>query len=428
MRLVRSEAEFAALRPAWHELVSAVPGSTPFQSWEWNFSWWEQFGSPGRLHLLLLEEDGRLSGIAPLCIATRYEGAPMRHLAFISRKRADYLDFIVRPGAETRFFAALFACLREMKGIRMLELRDLAEDSANLPHLLRAASGSFRALSLERGEGCASLTLPGSWPEYLASLGKNSRRNVGRYRRGLAEKHSVSWRAARTREEVLASFDDFRDVYRARWRGEHGATLFDEPRSAAFERAMCERAAAAGWFRFYLLYLDGRAVAGYLGYEWQEKFFAGLLAHLPEYHRLSAGSVLIGMSIEDCIARGLREFDMTRGEESYKTQWNCTPKCNYVIKISDSSWVLAYAAQVRQWRARLTESRRLKALRAWLRGRNVAPDSVTPRVHGDADERRTEAARVSGASDKSQHEQSGDALQQDGETHTRERDDHRRPQ
>src|SRR5262245_59622211 len=108
IRLITSEQEFAALKPVWQALFDANPNHTPFQSWEWNFSWWKHFGKPGRLRLFVAEEDGKLAGIAPCYLRSRFRGWPLAHLGLISRKRGDYLDFLVRGGTETAFFAELF--------------------------------------------------------------------------------------------------------------------------------------------------------------------------------------------------------------------------------------------------------------------------------------------------------------------------------
>jgi CelD/BcsL family acetyltransferase involved in cellulose biosynthesis len=370
VRVVTSEAEFDALKPLWQELFRSNPNHTPFQSWEWNFAWWKHFGKAGQLRLLIVEQDGQSVGIAPFRINLRYEGAPLRHLAFISRKRADYLDFIVTPGTESLFFTELFAFLHERKSeYPMLELREFPENSVNLPYLLQSGTGSFPYLSLQRAENCATLMLPSKWEEYLALLGKSARRNVGRYRRRLTEEFAMSWKAPEAAEEIQGCFDDFASVYRSRWRNVHGATLFDESRSLAFERELCNLASAAGWYRFYLLYLDGAPVAGYLGYVCNNKYFAGLLAYLPAMQKHSVGSVLIGLSVEDCINKGFSEFDMTRGDEPYKHQWNCSLKHNYLIKLSHSRRTLTYASWIEWFRGRLVAMKSLHQLRASLRRR-----------------------------------------------------------
>ncbi|MGH8322845.1 MAG: GNAT family N-acetyltransferase, partial [Steroidobacteraceae bacterium] len=74
--VMTSEQEFAALEEPWNDLVRSNANHTPFQSWEWNFAWWSHFGVPGRLRLCVAEQDGRMIGVAPLFLATRYRGWP----------------------------------------------------------------------------------------------------------------------------------------------------------------------------------------------------------------------------------------------------------------------------------------------------------------------------------------------------------------
>src|SRR5438105_559561 len=100
VKLVSSESELESLRDSWREIYHSNANHSPFQTWEWNFTWWKHFGSPGKLRLLLVEEDGKPIGIAPLFHSNRYLGWPLPHLAFIGRKRSDYLDFLVRDGKQ----------------------------------------------------------------------------------------------------------------------------------------------------------------------------------------------------------------------------------------------------------------------------------------------------------------------------------------
>jgi len=168
IRIVDSEEEFSALKLAWQELYDSNANHSPYQSWDWNHTWWKHFGAPGRLRLFLAEEEGRLIGIAPFQLVPRFYGWPLTHLAFIARKRSDYLDFIIRPGMEAVFFQQLFAHLREIGAEwRLLELRDIPGTSTNLPHLLREGIRVFPALSFEAGENCVTIPLAPTWGDVL---------------------------------------------------------------------------------------------------------------------------------------------------------------------------------------------------------------------------------------------------------------------
>jgi len=375
IRLITSEQEFAELAFVWRKLFAANPAHSPFQSWEWNYSWWQHHGTAGQLRLLIGEHDGEIAGLAPLCLQRSFRGLPQAHLSFISRKRGDYLDFLTVPGKAAEFFTALFAYLKEQHGgWSFLDLSDLHRDSPNVLQVLAAANLVFPTATVEAREICVTVPLTSTWETFQAGLGKNARRNIGRYGRALEKDFKVEFRVPVGREQMQQGLSDFAAVYRGRWQDEHGKTYFDDADAMAFERQLCELATGQSWYRLYLLYADEQPIAGYLGYICNNKYYAGLLAHVPQFHKYSVGTVLIGKTVEDCIAQGWTELDMTRGNEPYKFQWNGVAKRNFHVRIFASRFALLRVALVDwiYWRA--TEMTWLHRLRAALR-RAAAPKS-----------------------------------------------------
>jgi len=66
LRVVDSEVEFDALRPAWNRLLDESLDKNLFLSWEWQSTWWKHFGNGRQLNILIVEENGKLTAIAPL--------------------------------------------------------------------------------------------------------------------------------------------------------------------------------------------------------------------------------------------------------------------------------------------------------------------------------------------------------------------------
>jgi CelD/BcsL family acetyltransferase involved in cellulose biosynthesis len=357
VRVLTTEGEFEALESAWDEVFRAGRDNTPYQSWSWNFTWWKYFGTPGLLRLIVIEADGRLLGIAPLFLARRFRGLPLRHLSFLSPKRADYLDFVVRPGSEPVFFTELMEYLRDgTREWQFVELRDLRDSSPNVPHLLNAISHTLPLLTQSADEGCVTVPLEASWEAYASGLSKRFRKDIAYYRRSFEKKFATELRIATSPPEVFTVLADLISVYRTRWREKRGATQFDDRRAASFEREICERFSVAGCYRLYVLYADSRPVAGILSYVLNQRCHVELFAHSPEFHKFSVGTVLLSMAIEDAIAHGWTELDLMRGDEAYKYRWNGRAKRNYKIRlfrdrtrlqlISSIEWLFLRAASV----------------------------------------------------------------------------------
>lgn len=348
IRLVTAFEEFSALRPAWDELFQANPSHTPYQSWEWNFTWWKYFGPPGRLRLLLAEEDGRLIGIAPFFLRKRFYGWPLPHLGFIGQKRTDYLDFVVRPGSEAIFFQQLFTHLQENKSEWLfVELKDVPDTSTNLPYFFQEVGKYFPVLSWEAQRVCVTVPLTADWGSFLDTLSKRTRKDVGYDRRFLEKNFTVNFKIFTNTAAVFDGLNDLITIYRSRWQSEKGATRFEEERVAKFEREICELFSAAGWYRLYLLYANNEPVAGLSGYVRNNKYYADAYSHAPAYHKYSVGNVLLGLAIEDCITNQWTELDLTRGDEPYKFRWNGQAKRNFHLKIfrNRSGMALASVAE-----------------------------------------------------------------------------------
>jgi CelD/BcsL family acetyltransferase involved in cellulose biosynthesis len=384
VRVITQDGDFSALQASWNELFVCNPGHRPYQSWEWNFTWWKHHGRAGDLRLIVVEEDGRLLGVAPLYLARRFRGLPLRHLRFIAHKRADYLDFPVRPGFETTFFRELFQHLRdELRGWRFLEIRDLPDTSPNLSFVQREATGTPSLWHLEPGEQCVTLPLTSTFEEYLASLSKRFRKDVGYYRRSFERSFASEFRAVSAPSEIPAALNDVIAVYKARWQETKGVTEYDEGEAARFEREISRVLSAAGMYQLYLLYADKKPAAGILAYVRNNRCYVERFAHSPEFHKYSVGTVLLAMAIEHAIARGCTEFDLMRGAEDYKFRWNGQSRQTYRVRLFRSRLMRRMVAIVDRLYLRAAKLDTLHKLRAlYRRGKYARPSVSATRASG----------------------------------------------
>src|ERR1700694_5670006 len=63
---VTSAESFDELRVEWNALVDKMECPSPFQSWEWNRTWWKHFGGHDKLRILVFRRGQQAVGIAPL--------------------------------------------------------------------------------------------------------------------------------------------------------------------------------------------------------------------------------------------------------------------------------------------------------------------------------------------------------------------------
>lgn len=90
--------------------------------------------------------------------------------------------------------------------------------------------------------------------------------------------------------------------------------------------------------RFYGLYLEHHLIAVVYGFEFCGHFFFYQISHDPDYGKMSPGTVLLYLVIEDSCKKGLKEFNFLQGDESYKGIWTCESRDLYRCILKHNTW------------------------------------------------------------------------------------------
>jgi CelD/BcsL family acetyltransferase involved in cellulose biosynthesis len=75
--------------------------------------------------------------------------------------------------------------------------------------------------------------------------------------------------------------------------------------------------------------IDGAPAAYNLCFNFGRKIYGWGTAFRERFRELSPGTVLMERVLRDAFAAGHREFDFTRGDESYKNLWTTHSRHNY---------------------------------------------------------------------------------------------------
>lgn len=156
------------------------------------------------------------------------------------------------------------------------------------------------------------LPLPATSEDYVASLGKNMRRNLRRYMDKL-KRDFPSFRYEVFEKEHASDRDvrSIMDLNRARIAGKGKAYAIDEEEEKII--ALVKTTGLVGVAR-----IDDRVVGGAVGYLVGDRYFFKIIAHDPDYNDYSAGILSCYLMICECIARGCKEFNFMWNEYEYK--------------------------------------------------------------------------------------------------------------
>jgi hypothetical protein len=207
--------------------------------------------------------------------------------------------------------------LLELRRARFAEITLLTDDKRALMQMWAIQNRSY----LSAYDNV--IDLPDTPAEYLNSLGKRMRTNLGKYlrrvKRDFGERLVV--RSFRRSEISSDLFHELIDLSRKRL-GEKGV----KPHWT--EKALSNRFALARETGLLCgLFLDNRLVAGTLQYLHQRDPYCDFIGHDPHFDKWRLGNLVLWNTLGTFIAEGVRQFHLLWGKHVfYKTQFGAEPR------------------------------------------------------------------------------------------------------
>ncbi len=379
-RIVDDTSELQELVPAWRRLLARASNAQPVLTPLWLLTWWGQFGGgDGRmLRVIAAEEDGELVGLVPLLLrtCTHRRVIPVRRVELLATGEdeadeigSDYvggLALVDRHDEVARATADAFVdgALGEWDELRMPAM---SGDDPLVLALRQAFRGQGIAAEVTATGQSPFIPLPGTWDEYLGSLGSSRRYTVSRTlrelekwagKRGWALRHAVTEADLREGRRVLE------DLHTRRWQSAGRTGVFASTRFAGFHDEVMPRLLAGedgASLDLSWLVVKGEPVAASYSIRFGRKvhfYQSGRSMDVPK--SFSPGIAIHALAIQRAIADGLCEYDFLAGASRYKRDLAL-----------DSRPIVTLRAVAPGLRSRTVEAARLLAEGAIARARAV---------------------------------------------------------
>jgi CelD/BcsL family acetyltransferase involved in cellulose biosynthesis len=344
IRSATSFEEIASVREEWNNLVTES-SSTIFQTYEWLSTWWDHFGKQhGRaLQLLLIYDNQRLVGIAPLFVKTGYLfGRPAYRCLclagsgdafnrsygmFLDDGPSDYLDMIVHPHYTQAVAQHLTEYLKNNSTtFDEIELLNLPQGSFIHTSLLPAMRMSGFVCTVTEADECPRLTMNSSVEELLRSLNASTRRRLSQAMKAAAEKTIFALHPPTSRADVIATLDELMILHQRRWRKMGYPGLFSKKEFSDFQFAITRAFLPNGWIYIKRAVAEGRTVAARFCFIFNGRFYdylSGFADDAPAAKRRPGMAILLSM-MQELFDSNVREIDFLRGDEAYKFELTST--------------------------------------------------------------------------------------------------------
>lgn len=322
VRLVGDASGFAALASAWDRLHADAAVASVFNSWLWQYAWWDLYNAGRSLRILVAEQDNATIGILPLYVQTSpILGLNVRTLRLLGcggDTNPDDVGPLLARGHESAAARALAAEMLGMPDFDVAELSDIHGDSVFPAEALQEARRREIRCELGRAEKIEYIALPSSWEAFLASLSSARRGQVRQKRNRIAKAAPVRFFVWKDAATLPRAAERLAQLHRKRW-AERSASFSSEEYNGLHLAAMKE-SLQRDQLRLYCLELAGEICAMLYCYRFRNRVFLVQAGFDPEHAKLSPGAVLLHHALEHAIGEGNEVFDFLRGQHSYKEQ------------------------------------------------------------------------------------------------------------
>lgn len=325
--------EFEALGNTWNQILQRSRDNEVFSTWEWLSCWWKHFGKERRLRVLIIENENKIMAIAPL-MRSEYSFlhlGKLHKIEFIGTPHSDYNNFLLIE-KETEYVKLFLNHLRKFDDWNLLELRDVCQGSMSANVFQNMSKSRSLRLNMMADTLCPYISLPTTKGEFLSRLSPNMCRNLRKRMRRLDKDHKLGFKTQHNFSSLEEAMETFFELHQKRWSSKGKPGAFASRVFRDFHLSLARIFDEKGWLALHFLTVDDTPVAAIYSFEYNNKKYGYLTGFEPDFQQYSVGNLLKKHVIEECIGKGLREYDLTRGSESYKADWATGVRKNWVVR------------------------------------------------------------------------------------------------
>jgi CelD/BcsL family acetyltransferase involved in cellulose biosynthesis len=336
---IRDRGSFMRLAPEWEALTNSCKGE-PFYRHEFIRIWIDNFAPRAKLRVLLARDGfGSLVAALPL-IEERAKmlGMPVQQLSAAANDHSCRFDLIANHTDAEEAGQAFWAHLAADRSWDLLRLTDVPE-GGNAWHLYNAAMSVGYPVKAQESLDSPYISLPSTNAEMQTQLQSKFRANLRRRRRKLEEKGHVTVERITGGIELQGKLEEGYDLERSGWKGHGGTAIAQSTPTWGFYSELARTAAYGGYLSLYFMRLDGEPVAFQYGLTREDRYYLLKPAYSEAHAECSPGQLLMAEVLEDCIARGVKEFDFLGPDMVWKRDWtDQARKHMYLYMFRDSTY------------------------------------------------------------------------------------------
>lgn len=360
VRLIRNMSQWIDVRDSWRKLSTQIStGVTGCP--DWCEAWCDHYLGDRQLRVFVLTFDNDTSACLPMFIENIRVGFDRIRIGKLVGSDS-VLSYCDPPTASEVAAPVLATAMQHLFGEDNCDAVSLAPLTVHHP-LATSVSTAVEALDIplriaraRQMDVVTTVTLPSSFDEFLAELGRDERKAYRRRLTRLKESGDVSIDVLTGPDELREAFPRFVELHTLQWRAAGKLGHFgDWPGADKFHVDLVQRLSKSDQAWLVRVMAAGKPVAYQYALASGDQTHAVLLARTldPAFQAYSLGTVAFYTAVEHAIQQGKRTLEVGRGRYEYKLRQGAQESSlmSYLL-VRDSLWSRLRAREL-VWKSEL---------------------------------------------------------------------------
>lgn len=310
-------------REDWDHLYAKSQQASPFLSYDFLRSWLKSFSIEEHALVLGAYENGALRAAAPLIFRRRVgfsdwlEFLGTGPLPGLPDGLVDRTGFLISAGFEHLTDTLINAILTNYSNTPFL-LRYLPTDSLLCSTLATISRKTGRTILQRVASRSLFCCLPASQEDLWASWSKKRRKSYRQSSRKLEKHGRIVTQVHSGKDYDSRIFKHMQSVDERSWKAKCGSNHMQNDKVRHFFQYMLEKMCYREEAAVALLQVENVPIAYEVLMYGQSTMYGYIKAFDDDYSHASPGTLLSIAVMEDAIQKGLKCYDMLRGDEAYK--------------------------------------------------------------------------------------------------------------
>lgn len=288
--------------------------ANPLMSFDWFFSCIETIHASDKLRVVLVEENGRIVAIAPLCL-TSVNGLKTLELIGVSTLH-EPSGFLYEDSS------SLVELLQAVVGLGLPVMLLRIPDDPVFNSSLALAGGKNSFILRRETAPAAFLNLPSEWSHFLGSMSSRRRYDFRRGAKRLGQAGEVSTRIiCPSPDELPALLRVALSIEDQSWKGQNGSSLTKDSELRRFFEAYLHKACAQEILRICLTYVNEQPISMQIAIQVHRGFWLLKVGYDESVAKSSPGIQLTMNTIKHSIEQGLARYEFLGSEEPWLRAW-----------------------------------------------------------------------------------------------------------